>query len=107
MSISALMARTIASSSMQAIVGWANRENLALEQVRCFFWYIRSCERLRQASRTWGIVQLPPDDGHLNHPPRLEQPVALTGVKVRKAEIVRPIHYGVIVRGGPRGCLAG
>ena len=28
---------------MQAIVGWANRENLALEQVRGVFWCIRSC----------------------------------------------------------------
>ena len=54
------MARTIASSSMQAIVGWANRENLALEQVRCV-----SSETSRQDALR-AAIELP---GRLSHLP--------------------------------------
>ena len=35
------------------------------------------------------LRQLPPDDRHLNHPPRREQFAALTGVKARGAERMR------------------
>ena len=61
--------------------------------------FLAAQDDLLEVIVTRDLRQLPPDDGHLNHPPRLEQPAALTKVKVRKAEILQPIHYGVIVPG--------